>query len=321
MGGIAIVIPHHLRDLKFLESWKHEFNRTNVKVIVVVDHDHKLEKPDWGDIDLYYRKDIQKELGDKAWIIPSKTSACRSFGYYKAWQSGSLLTITLDNDCYPEQPKPYWIEGHVKSINSNATLGWWNTESFYTRGFPYGIRGKSAVVINHGLWSNVPDLDGASMLIYPDLRSKPATTSTVIPQYNYYTMCGMNLAFRTSITPIMYFGLFGPDYGFDQYDDIWAGVVSKKICDHLGLAVRSGYPSVEHRKQSNAFTNVSKQAPGLKMNEHLYKVVDKIKLKSTDPLLAYKELINKLPDEILDEPTGYTKKWKQAAIIWADLFV
>ncbi len=88
----------------------------------------------------------------------------------------------------------------------------------------------------------------------------------------------------------------------------------------MGYAVRSGYPSVEHRKQSNVYTNLKKQAPGLEMNENFWKVVRDIQLNSTGIVESYRELIEKLPDVIQGEPSGYTKKFKEAALIWCNLF-
>ena len=321
---IGIIIPHHLPTLDFLNEWREEFSRNDTYLYIVEDKDKReTTVPEWlNNFTIYTHKDIKEDLGKNSWIIPFKTSACRSYGYYKAWQDKCDYIFTLDNDCYPER-SPYWIRGHLENLNKKVTLGWESAIpniDFYTRGFPYLIREKSSVMLSHGLWSNVPDLDGIDMLKNPDLRFRESYGSKVIPKNNYYSMCGMNLAWRSEITPLMYFGLFGPSWGFDQFDDIWAGIFSKKVLDHLNYGVTSGYPSVEHRKQSNAFINLIKQSIGLPMNEELWKIVDSIDLTKNDVLGAYNELIQKLPDTITGEPDGYFHKYKQAALIWLSLF-
>jgi len=316
---MIVVIPNHLPTLDFLKEWE-ELKRC--KIIVVQDIGDKPEIPDGFDVKIYDHKDIKKDLGKNEWIIPSRTSACRSYGYYKAYQQGDEFIATLDNDCFPET-EDYWMDGHLQNLIKKVTLGWESSipdSNLPTRGFPYKIRENSEVVLSHGLWSNVPDFDGIDMLKQPNTRFNRCLTNKIIPQYNYYPMCGMNLAWKREITPLMYFGIFGPDWKIDQYDDIWAGIFSKKILDHLGKAVISGYPSVEHRKQSNAFINLEKQAPGLMLNEELWQMIDEVKLTKENPVECYKELLDKIQIETKTEKKDYLLKYIEATKLWLDLF-
>ncbi len=321
MFNVVLVVPNHLPHLDFLKEWE---ELKHVPIIVMQDIGKKPEPPPGFDVTIYDHGDVAKDLGRNSWIIPARSSACRSYGYYKAWQRRPDYILTLDNDCYPDGSA--FLAGHVANLKRKVTLDWVNTTGpVYMRGFPYQIREQSEVWLSHGLWSNVPDLDGATWLHNPDMRLDPAVGSMVIPRHNFFPMCGMNLAWRADLTPAMYFGLFGPPYGFDQFDDIWAGVLAKKVLDHLGLAVVSGVPSVEHRKQSNVFVNLVKQAPGMAMNEWFWRVVQKIELHQKfgdirDIPVIYEELISKLPDTIPEEPRGYTKKFKEAALLWIKLF-
>ena len=319
MAKIIVVVPNHLPTLDFLKEWD---VLKDVELIIVQDIGDKPTMPEGFTGVIYDHSDIKKDLGKSDWIIPSRSSACRSYGYYKAWQAGADYIYTLDNDCFPDGSD--FLAGHLKNLEGSTQLGWVTStlQHPFTRGFPYGMRGKNPIGVSHGLWSKVPDLDAATSLHNPDLRFTPVAEedSFIIPLHNYYPMCGMNLAWRAELTPVMYFGIFGPDYGFDQYDDIWAGVLSKKVMDHLGYAVLSGYPSVEHRKQSNVYVNLKKQAPGLAMNETFWEAVDAIELTSADIVGSYKELIEKLPDKFDTEPEGWTAKFKKAALLWIDLF-
>lgn len=321
----VVVIPHHLLNMGFLDCWEEEFNNVETEVIIVEDKPERiLKKPDWANISVFSHKEINAELGKDSWIIPKGTSAIRSYGLYKAFYRNPEAIITIDNDCFPEDEN-YFVKGHLDVLNSKATLNWFDsTPSGFLntgtmpRGFPYTIRNNYEVVLNHGLWSNIPDYDAACMLLHPKYRTRKLNNkeSILIPRFNFYPMCGMNLSFRSYITPLMYFGLFGKEYGFDQFDDIWCGVFSKKIIDHLELGVRSGYPSVCHKKQSNPFINFQKQAGGIHWNEDVWKATQDVKLTKDTPKKLYKELIEKIqfPD------ADYFAKVKRATLIWLDYF-
>ena len=319
MAETIIVIPNHLPHLDFLNEWSKVFHDKEIIIVQDIGDKPKIPMP-YTNLTIYDHNDIHDDLGADDWIIPTRSSACRSYGFYKAWQRGAKQILTLDNDCFPDGSD--FFNGHIENLSRRVTLGWSvsNSQFAFTRGFPYGLREKSPVGVSHGLWSMVPDLDAATSLHNFDLRFQPSTELIVIPKNNYYTMCGMNLAWVSELTPLMYFGLFGPEYGFDQYDDIWAGVLSKKVMDHLDYGVISGYPSVQHRKQSNVFINLNKQAPGLAMNEIFWEIVDGIKLTKNSAAECYEELISSLPDVIANEPEGWTRKFKQAALIWVNLF-
>lgn len=316
---MIVVIPNHLPTLDFLKEWE---ELKHCKIIIVQDIGDKPEIPEGFNVTIYDHKDIKKDLAKNEWIIPSRTSACRSYGYYKAWQQGDEFIATLDNDCFPET-EDYWIDGHLENFIKKVTLGWVSSipnSNTPTRGFPYLIRDKSPVMLSHGLWSNVPDFDGIDMLKQPNLRFERCLSSKLIPKNNYYPMCGMNLAWKREITPLMYFGIFGPDWKIDQYDDIWAGIFSKKVLDHLNYGVVSGYPSVEHRKQSNAFINLEKQAPGLMLNEELWQMIDEVKLTKDNPVECYRELLDKIHIVTKTNKTDYLLKYIEATKIWLDLF-
>ena len=49
------------------------------------------------DYELYNRNDIERILGDKAWCISFKDSACRCFGYMVA---KTKYVYTIDDDCF-----------------------------------------------------------------------------------------------------------------------------------------------------------------------------------------------------------------------------
>jgi len=323
---IAIVIPT-IRNLDFLKAWGNEFK--DCIGIIVEDHqkkDIKVPKKYFKEIYHYCWQDIDEELGDNAWIISRKNAGIRSYGFLKAYQLGCDVTITLDDDCYPIKNQSF-LQSHLDNLSLLAPIDWFSTyphkKYCFTRGFPYSIRNKKEVVISHGLWSNILDLDAKTHLKQQGLHMPVFNPNLIefIPRDYFFPMCSMNLAFKTKITPIMYFPPMGYDnkgdyWGYDRFDDIWAGIFAKKIIDHLDFAVMNGSPFVEHNQVSDVMKNLFKEAKGIKINEKLYKFIKKTKLKSNSLNKSYQELAQKtvLPDG------NYFTYLRKAMYIWSLLF-
>ncbi len=77
---LDIVIPT-IRNLDFLEQWRPFFQRYHLIIVQDGDPKRTVKVPSGFDYDLYTRLDIERILGDKAWCISYKDSACRCFGY------------------------------------------------------------------------------------------------------------------------------------------------------------------------------------------------------------------------------------------------
>jgi hypothetical protein len=322
--NIFIVIPT-VRTLDFLKEWGDQFNKCSL--LVVEDHPEvQIQPPGSYGGKVYHLTwaDIQKDFGKDGWIFSRKNAGIRSYGFWKAYQLGADVIVTIDDDCYPIDDK--FIQNHQDNLKQKAPEFWVGTyphpDFNFTRGIPYTVRNKRQVVVSHGLWTNKIDLDGRTELnhpglnlpIYPPLRQ-------FIPRGSYYPMCSMNLAFARQVTPLMYFPLMGSDpagrpWGYDRFDDIWAGIFSKKICDHLNLAVVNGSPFVEHRKASDPGINAIKEENGIRTNEVLWSAVDRVRLSGTSPASCYIELADKI--KFPDEP--YFVRLKTAMKIWGRLF-
>ena len=235
------------------------------------------------------------------------------------------IIVTLDDDCFPV-PGHNLIEQHARNLDLTTPARWTNTNPdvrhMYTRGMPYLNRTEFKVMLSHGIWTNVLDHDGPTHLQHLQFKSTFAENFLqIIPKDAYYPMCSMNIAFNREVIPLLYFPLMGENtkgekWGYDRFDDIWAGIFSKKIMDHLGYSVTNGSPFVEHRKASDPFNNLIKEAKGIKTNEEVWKAVDKVKLTKKTPVSCYRELVNKadFPKE------EYFEKMKQAILLWLDLF-
>lgn len=322
-SNTTIVVPTIRENSikNFLSVWEQEFKKHNV--IVVEDNPYPtFNLPSW--IEHYSWEDIDKELGKNSWIIPRRSDTVRSYGFYKAWQKETDFILTLDDDCLPEKN---YEKGFLRQIKSNLKKkwpedSWWSTlDGVYTRGYPYKIRNqRKETVIHHGLWSHIPDLDAKTQRKMPNFRTKPAKEVMVVPKGKFFPLCGMNLAFKAKVTPILYFLLMGKDknekpWPYDRSGDIWAGIFAKKIIDHLGFAVSSGAPSVFHSRASNVDVNYKKEKPGYPIQEILWQRVADVYLTKSTFVNCYKELAQKL-----NMDGEYWRKLKKAMLIWASLF-
>lgn len=317
---ITIVVPT-IREaciLDFLDAWRPAL--TEAHVIVV--EDNPTRTFDLGaepNVTHVSWEDIERDLGQDSWIIPRRTDCIRSYGYFKAHQDRPDMVVTLDDDCFPiEGEVESFLERHWKRLNAGGESDAWRTsaKAIATRGVPYhNLRREWPVALNHGMWTGVPDYDAPTQLVRSRLPGPFEFEDQTIPVGMYYPMCGMNVALRPEVIPAFYFMLMGKGYEYDRFGDIWAGILVKRICDHLGFAVHSGHPAVAHQRASNVWANLRKEAAALERNETFWQAVDAVRLTQTTFGGCYKELADKLP---LDGE--YWSRLRSAMRTWAELF-
>jgi reversibly glycosylated polypeptide/UDP-arabinopyranose mutase len=168
-----------------------------------------------------------------------------------------------------------------------------------------------------GLWEGIPDFDSVHTLgANPSLKIKLPEHNFLLARGQYYPMCGMNLCFKREIAPLMYFPLMGDGQPFRRFDDIWCGVIAKKVMDHLNLLISVGKPFVCHKKASNVFTNLVKEAPGIAANEHFWETIDSIPL-TEDSVF---DCMIEIGEGLEASEDSYLKKLGQAILTWISLY-
>ena len=130
-------------------------------------------------------------------------------------------------------------------------------------------------------------------------------------------MCGMNLAFKPEVAPAMYFAPSGPDQPYDRFDDIWMGIIAKRVFDHLRLYCYTGYPQVVHDRASDPFKNLIKEAPGIEANEGFWAYIDAIDLTHSDLTQCVRDIARYMSDHPYRDE-AYFVRYGSALLTWTE---
>lgn len=267
-------------------------------------------------------------------LIPAASHAQTSFGLLYLWANEFDYGVFIDDDTRPHPAFDYFGT-HLQNLNHagsiervQSTAQWVNvlfqnadTHGLYPRGYPYSAMDETIqtdttyiddVVASQGLWTNIPDLDAVRILMDGNLNGQAHTRLTtddytgsfVAAAGHYLTVCSMNLAFRREIIPAFYqLPMDDNPWGIGRFDDIWSGVFLKRVCDRLDKAVITGYPLCEHDKaQRSTFDDLETEAPGLELNEYLWRVIDS----ATVPATSYGDAYAGIAETLVATEFEYT---------------
>jgi reversibly glycosylated polypeptide/UDP-arabinopyranose mutase len=310
--------PSHLRE--FLDAWRPwPWSRT----IVIEDGPEVTceRPPDAGEeFEIYSWKEIGDSIPDPE-IISRRDSAIRAFGFWVGWKRGADYLVTLDDDCLPADGTDL-VGEHLANLES--TPAWQSTvPGLRVRGLPYRNLGtvRPPAAVSVGLWTGIPDLDAINALARgaeAGAELVAAATTRVMTPQQLFPMSGMNLAIRGELACLMYYPPMGERSPYRRFDDIWCGLVVQRICRQLGLPIVCGRPFVEHRRASNPFANLEKEAAGVTANERVWELVDSIELSATTALEAMRELGGRMRERADGDP--YFERWGAGIVSWCELF-
>ena len=316
MKNVGIVIPSNReKEINiFLEKWNFP---DYCKLFIIEDNSQReftLSKNVFSHASWKHFENMKNN-----WIFSKKCGGgVRSFGFYQAWTEGCDYIITLDDDCLPTDNcnGEKFVEEHIKQLEADNGKWLWTTKQIRPRGVPYGNLGhENETMINMGFWKKNADFDAPTQLLHGSIEV-PVNKLDPIPKGYYAPICGMNLSFKHEATPLMFQPLMGKTYGIWRFDDIWCGVIVKKICDHLNFLIRTGEPSISHSRASDVWSNLKKEVDGLKANEEFWEIVDNVQLKGetiNDCYLEIADVLKKREEE-------YCKILGVAMEKWINLF-
>lgn len=262
---IAVVVPtiRPAQFADFMAAWADLFQEHRVELVVVEDGETPILS--WND----HHLTVKDVMGKDAALIYNRTDACRNLGF--AFVARFLphveYIISLDDDTKPEGDT---IQAHIDALQAKVSISWVSTiEGHSMRGIPYNTREEAQVMLSHGWWKGVPDLDAPTQLISGIPKEYKAVRGP-IPKGTLFPLCAMNFAFRRDALPYAYQAPMNT-HGMDRFADIWCGITLKREFDRLGWAVYTGHACVRHERASNVFTNLRKEAKGLGLNETFWK--------------------------------------------------
>jgi reversibly glycosylated polypeptide/UDP-arabinopyranose mutase len=313
MNYLVVATNRNKSIQEFLKQWGFE----NWDSIVVVED--SPEKSFDISVDHHYSwREIDEELGDYSWIISRQDSAIKSFGFYMAWKLGASNIFVLDDDCYPTDRFTgisSFVNRHINALYDSSKWTFLVPDQ-RTRGLPYKNMGTlENVMLNIGLWEGSPDFDSIQLLSGVEWTDRKFD-NRILPSGQFVPICGMNLCFRSEITPLMYFPLMGRGQIFRRFDDIWCGIIVKKICDHLNYQISCGNPVIYHSRHSDPIENFKKETPGIIENETFWQEIDKIPLTSNTPV----DCMLEIGESLQYHDKEYLQKLGKAINIWSSLF-
>ena len=302
----------------FRKNWQKELSDIANLLIVENNATHTFE-PEEKNITHLSWYDIDTDLGKNYWVIPRNSPALISYGCYKAVKTGAKHIIIIDEKAHPAD-KGFFKE-HLKFLKNDEEENSWHDilSNVKPKGVPfYNRQRKVPIMLNHGMWTENAILDAAVQLSITSETGEISINEGLIPRGNYYSLSNINLAFNAEAAPLMYFLLMGThnDFPFDGYGDVWCGIISKKIMDHLNWGCRSGHPFVINKQETNVWKSLKNDSNSLPVNESFWEKIDSIILTHDNAIGCYKQIA----DVIGKWGHPYFQKLGKAMKIWSGLF-
>lgn len=270
----------------------------------------------------YAHDSVLDDLGDKSWIISKKDSACRSYGFYRAWQDGAEYILTLDDDVRPLRYSNM-LSDHIAAM-TRAKRFKSSVQGLWPRGMPDCQVFREDVKASVGLWSGVPDLYAEDMLGGYPTDYKPPMGTRILPDGEFIPICGMNFCIHRDAVPLCWFPLMGEGQPYSRYDDIWMGLVLKRGFDLLGWKVSVGEPHVHHSRASDPVKCAERERSGKgAVNDSLWRAMANPRTPTTmcpSAVDAMEYIRYDVLDVYNDTGNQYFKDMSDGMKVWASLY-
>lgn len=334
---VDIVIAALQPDLTaFLNEWKPIFS--NYHLIIVKDPGLKdeLKIPEGFNLNVYTKADIDKAVGSSLTTRLFSGYSCRYFGYLV---SRKKYIISIDDDCVPaKDDQGLMVDAvgeHVFNLGTPATPFFFNTlydpyrkGTDFVRGYPFSLREGVPCALSCGLWLNLADFDAPTQALKPEQRNTRYVNAVLtVPKKVLMPLSGINIAFnRQLLGPAIFPGLKLSEEGklrWETVEDIWSGMCTKVICDHLGYGVKSGLPYVWRTERGDAVTSLKKEWEGMKLMEEVVPFIQNMTFSSAavtaedcfnEIAAAAKEKLgpsNAIFSQAADAMSEWVKVWKK----------
>ena len=310
MKKMAVVVPTHLPEM--FEVWRRAWlPALEGKVDIITVWDMPRSQLSSGFVD--HETTLFWEDGEKYGSLIGdchKSSSMRNLGFLKAAELGYTYIGTLDHDTLPTDN--LWVDRMLQCLSRTVDPYTFWPAQFRTRGMaePFQV----PVILHHGLWEGIPDVYAKDQYVFEMLDGKQHPVVT-IPYGTLAPLCGMNIAFHRKFLPAMY---FWPQKKYVRWDDIWCGLIAKRVADIVGFSVTSGSPTVYHNRLSDRVKSAKDEENGMRLNRDLWTLLVTNWPRQnrcetfTDPIFeSTKKVIDLLPNDLLkDAGCDYPAWWK-----------
>ncbi len=339
----TINVPHNIEG--YLENFATHGHR-DVHTIVIGDRKTPPEAGTYlADLEQSsgYRIDYWDVGKQESWLVdlpelaealPWNSVQRRNLGYLIAAMEGAERIISIDDDNFVTEDDYlgfHSIVGQSVELPAVSTPGgWFNSASLlatepdkplYHRGYPVNKReidqtpsyadASGRVVVNAGLWLEVPDADAMSHVDCPVRVTgfKPGAPERLLVAHGTDTVFNsQNTTLHRDLLPVIYLPVMGERAGdlvVSRYDDIWMSYFVKKLADHLGDYVCVGRPFArQDRNDHDLLQDMLVEIPAQRMTIRLIESLAAIDLAGGDYSICYDELIEGLRERLGAD--GYT---------------
>ncbi len=297
--NIALVVPTIREEqiLLFIDSWEEQLKEAKVKFYIVEDN----ERPSFNinidknsNIEHLTWSDAPSELLS---CINVKSPCCRQIGFWKAYNDGFDVIITLDDDTRPVAGKNLFNQ--FAQILLNGIPVWVDPMINYrSRGYPEKNTGNMPIHFHIGSFLSIPDVDGETQLKYQnEFNSNPPQYMprvTLLSNKQLIPVNGGICGFRKEMVPFIHYTLWNKELKYRRFDDIWMGIILKRFFDLTNFNMSYGPPFVNHIRASDPNKNILYEVEGKKWNEDFWIQFDK-------KLEQYVKGIDRTPDFIYEQ--------------------